>query len=82
MPKPYPYRRLPINRVREEIASHIRSVEEEGQRIVIMRYQTPVAVLVPMRDLELLSQFDDRLREMAARLVMINGVPPNDEGDA
>ena len=58
--------RLPASQIRTELADTLDRVAQGGERIVLHRRGKDVAVLVPLADLELLRELEDRLDNEAA----------------
>ena len=58
--------RLSASAVREDFAETLNRVAYRGERIVLDRRGKSVAALVPLEDLELLRQIEDRLDNEAA----------------
>lgn len=52
---------LDASELRQQIADALNTVAYSGERIVINRHGTRVAVLVPVDDLELLEAIEDRV---------------------
>jgi prevent-host-death family protein len=66
--------RLTARSVRDAFAATLDRVVEDGERIVLDRRGKSVAALVPIEDLELLREIEDRLdNEAAARAGMERG---------
>ena len=59
--------RLSASTVREEFSETLNRVAYKGERIVLERRGKDVAALVPVEDLELLEQLEDRMDLEAAR---------------
>ena len=59
--------RLSASAVREEFSETLNRVAYRGERIVLERRGKDVAALVPVEDLELLEQLEDRMDLEAAR---------------
>ena len=59
--------RLSASTVREEFSETLNRVAYKGERIVLERHGKDVAALVPVEDLELLEQLEDRMDLEAAR---------------
>jgi prevent-host-death family protein len=62
--------RLSATRAREEFSDTLNRVAYGGERIVLHRRGKDLAALVPVEDLELLRQLEDRLDLDAARRAM------------
>ena len=58
--------RLTASSVREAFAATLDRVAEDGERIVLDRRGKSIAALVPIEDLELLREIEDRLDHEAA----------------
>lgn len=58
--------RLTARSVRDAFAATLYRVAEDGERIVLDRRGKSVAALVPIEDLELLREIEDRLDNEAA----------------
>ena len=58
--------RLTASSVRDAFAATLDRVAEDGERIVLDRRGKSVAALVPIEDLELLREIEDRLDSEAA----------------
>jgi prevent-host-death family protein len=58
--------RLTASSVRDAFAATLDRVAEGGERIVLDRHGKSVAALVPIKDLELLRELEDRLDNEAA----------------
>ena len=52
---------LEASKLRKEIADALNKVAYAGERIAIKRHGKPVAVLVPVEDVELLEALEDRI---------------------
>jgi prevent-host-death family protein len=59
--------RLSASAVREEFSETLNRVAYKGERIVLERRGKDVAALVPIEDLELLEELEDRMDLDAAR---------------
>ena len=59
--------RLPVSKLREELAEALNRVAYSGERVVLERRGKGVAALVSVGDLELLEALDDRMDLEAAR---------------
>ena len=59
--------RLRASTVREEFSETLNRVAYKGERIVLERHGKDVAALVPLEDLELLEELEDRMDLEAAR---------------
>ncbi|MGH7966643.1 MAG: type II toxin-antitoxin system prevent-host-death family antitoxin [Candidatus Binatia bacterium] len=53
--------RLAVNKAREDFSDTLDRVSEKGERIVLHRHGKNVAVLIPLEDLALLEEIEDRL---------------------
>lgn len=53
--------RLAASTAREDFTDTLKRVAREGERIVLRRGRKDVAALVPLRDLRLLEQIEDRM---------------------
>lgn len=62
--------RLSASKARQEFADTLNRVLYRGERIVLRRRGKDLAALIPMEDLELLRQLEDRLDLEAARRVL------------
>ena len=58
--------RLSFTQIRHDLADTLNRVANQGERVLIHRREKDVAVLVPLEDLELLEQLEDRLDVEAA----------------
>jgi prevent-host-death family protein len=69
--------RVSTTRAREALSDVIYRVIYQGERIVLERHGKDVVALVPVRDLELLEQIEDRmdLEEARERLMETGRVP-------
>jgi prevent-host-death family protein len=59
--------KLSVNDVRNDFAETLNRVRYQGERVVVERRGKGVAALVPVEDLELLQELEDRLDLAAAR---------------
>jgi len=59
--------RMPVSSLRENLADALNRVAYEGKRIVLVRRGKDVAALVPLDDLNLLDELEDRFDLEAAR---------------
>ena len=59
--------RLSASSVREEFSETLNRVAYRGERIILERHGKDVAALVPVEDLELLEELEDRMDLDAAR---------------
>lgn len=53
--------RLAVNQVDEEFSGALDRVAEKGERIILHRQGKNVAALIPVEDLALLEELEDRL---------------------
>jgi len=60
-------RALDLTRVRARFAESVNRVRYRGERIVIQKHGCPVAALVPVEDLALIQELEDRIDLEAAR---------------
>jgi prevent-host-death family protein len=63
-------RKLTTSTARTEFADILNRVAYAGERVILHRHKKPVAALVPIEDLEILEQIEDRadLDEVRKRL--------------
>ncbi len=59
--------RRSVNDVRNDFAETLNRVRSKGERVLVERRGTGVAALVPVEDLELLQELEDRIDLAAAR---------------
>ena len=59
--------RKPVSEARYDLAETLNRVRYKGERIVLHRRGKDVAALVPVEDLELLEELEDRIDLEAAR---------------
>ena len=59
--------RVPATEARDAFAETLNRVAYRGERIVLHRHGKNMAALIPIEDLELLEQIEDRLDLEAAR---------------
>ncbi|MBI5576434.1 MAG: type II toxin-antitoxin system prevent-host-death family antitoxin [Deltaproteobacteria bacterium] len=59
--------RMSASKVRDEFSDALNRVAYKGERIVLRRRGKDVAVLVPVEDLELLEEIEDRIDIEAAK---------------
>ena len=59
--------RLPASKAREKLADILNEVSVRGDRVVLHRHGKDVAAVVPIEDLRLLEELEDRLDLDAAR---------------
>ena len=59
--------KLTTSALRQELADALNRVEYAGERIVLEKHGKEVAALVPMEDLALLNELEDRIDLDAAR---------------
>jgi prevent-host-death family protein len=52
---------LDLSRVRARFAESVNRVNYRGERIVIRKHGRPVAALVPVEDLDLIRELEDRI---------------------
>ena len=58
--------RKPVSEVRVDLAETLNRVQYKGERIILHRRGKDVAALVPVEDLELLEELEDRIDLEAA----------------
>jgi prevent-host-death family protein len=59
--------RITISKAREDFAETLNRVAYRGERIILHRREKDVVAIIPIEDLELLEELEDRLDVKAAR---------------
>lgn len=59
--------RLPASKAREKLADILNEVSVRGDRVVLHRHGKDVAAVIPVEDLRLLEELEDRFDIEAAR---------------
>ena len=54
-------RKIASSKARNEFADLVNRAAYAGERVIVHRHKKPVAALVPIQDLELLEQLEDRM---------------------
>ena len=70
--------RMGVTRLRTELADTIRRVQEDSERVIVMRHGERAAALISVEDLEWLEELEDRLDDLEADCVEAEsaGKPP------
>ncbi len=59
--------RMPASKARDEFAETLNRVAFKGERVLLRRHGKDVAAIVPVEDLQLLEDIEDRMDIEAAR---------------
>jgi prevent-host-death family protein len=67
---------IPVLEARKHFADCVNRAHYKQERVVLTRYNKPVAAMVPIADLELLAALEDRFDVQQARAALAEGGEP------